>query len=100
MIISTKIGQTSFISEEGKRLNATVLDYSSCIVVGNRTEEKDGYIANIIGYLKPKKLNNPQLKEFNKKNIEPRKHVKEHRLENAENLIEIGSEVNPSFQVS
>ena len=28
-----------------------------------------------------------QLKEFNKKNIEPRKHVKEHRLENAENLI-------------
>ena len=71
----------------------------SCIVVGNRTEEKDGYIANIIGYLKPKKLNNPQLKEFNKKNIEPRKHVKEHRLENAENLIEIGSEVNPSFQV-
>tara|TARA_Y100000022_G_scaffold28303_1_gene21846 strand:- start:71 stop:676 length:606 start_codon:yes stop_codon:yes gene_type:complete len=99
MIISTKIGQTSFISEEGKRLNATVLDYSSCIVVGNRTEEKDGYIANIIGYLKPKKLNNPQLKEFNKKNIEPRKHIKEHRLENAENLIEIGSEVNPSFQV-
>jgi hypothetical protein len=31
MIISTKIGQTSFVSEEGKRHNATVLDYSSCI---------------------------------------------------------------------
>ena len=46
-----------------------------------------------------KKLNNPQLKEFNKKKIEPRKHIKEHRLENAENLIEIGTEINPSFQV-
>jgi hypothetical protein len=33
MIISTKIGQTSFVSDEGKRLNATVLDYSSCIVI-------------------------------------------------------------------
>jgi len=56
MIISTKIGQTSFVSEEGKRHNAAVLDYSSCMVVGNRTEDKDGYIANIIGYLKPKKI--------------------------------------------
>ena len=77
MIISTKIGQTSFISEEGKRFNATVLDYSSCIVVGNRTKEKDGNISNEIGYLKTKKLNNPQLKEFNKKKIEQRKHIKE-----------------------
>ena len=42
MIISTKIGQTSFISEEGKRLNATVLDYSSCIVVGNHNWGLEG----------------------------------------------------------
>ncbi len=99
MIISTKIGQTSFISEQGKRINATILDYSSCTVVGNRTEEKDGYSANIIGYLKPKKLNNPQLKDFNKKNIEPRKIVKEQRLETNENLLQIGSEVFPTFKV-
>ena len=82
MIISTKIGQTSFISEEGKRFSATVLDYNSCSVVGNRTQEKDGYIANILGYLKPKKLNKPQLKDFNKKNIEPKKIIKEQRLFN------------------
>jgi len=55
MIISTKIGQTSFISEEGKRVCATVLDYNTCTVVGNRTEDKDGYTANILGFLKPKK---------------------------------------------
>jgi large subunit ribosomal protein L3 len=69
MIISTKIGQTSFISEEGKRVSATVLDYNSCTVVGNRTEDRDGYIANILGFLKPKKLNKPQLKDFNKKKV-------------------------------
>ena len=99
MIISTKIGQTSFISEEGKRFCATVLDYNTCTVVGNRTEEKDGYTANILGFLKPKKLNKPQLKDFNKKNIEPKRIIKEERLNSAEDLLEVGSEVSPKFNV-
>ena len=99
MIISTKIGQTSFISEEGKRVSATVLDYNSCTVVGNRTEDRDGYIANILGFLKPKKLNKPQLKDFNKKNIEPKRVIKEQRLKSPDDLLEIGSDVSPSFNV-
>ena len=99
MIISTKIGQTSFISEEGKRFCATVLDYNTCTVVGNRTEDKDGYIANILGFLKPKKLNKPQLKDFNKKNIEPKRIIKEERLSSSEDLMEVGSEVSPKFNV-
>ena len=99
MIISTKIGQTSFISEEGKRVCATVLDYNTCTVVGNRTDEKDGYTANILGFLKPKKLNKPQLKDFNKKNIEPKRVIKEERLSSSEDLLEIGSEVSPKFNV-
>jgi len=99
MIISTKIGQTSFISEEGKRFCATVLDYNTCTVVGNRTEDKDGYTANILGFLKPKKLNKPQLKDFNKKNIEPKRIIKEERLSSSEDLLEVGSEVSPKFNV-
>jgi len=99
MIISTKIGQTSFISEEGKRVCATVLDYNTCAVVGNRTEDKDGYTANILGFLKPKKLNKPQLKDFNKKNIEPKRIIKEERLNSSEDLLEVGSEVSPKFNV-
>jgi len=99
MIISTKIGQTSFVSEEGKRFCATVLDYNTCTVVGNRTEDKDGYSANILGFLKPKKLNKPQLKDFNKKNIEPKRIIKEERLSSSEDLLEVGSEVSPKFNV-
>jgi large subunit ribosomal protein L3 len=99
MIISTKIGQTSFISEEGKRVCATVLDYNTCTVVGNRTEDKDGYTANILGFLKPKKLNKPQLKDFNKKNIDPKRVIKEERISSPEDLLEIGSEVFPKFNV-
>ena len=99
MIISTKIGQTSYISEEGKRVCATVLDYNTCTVVGNRTEDKDGYTANILGFLKPKKLNKPQLKDFNKKNIEPKRIIKEERLSSSEDLLEVGIEVSPKFNV-
>ena len=99
MIISTKIGQTSFISDEGKRVCATVLDYNTCTVVGNRTEDIDGYTANILGFLKPKKLNKPQLKNFNKKNIEPKRVIKEERLNSSEDLLEVGSEVSPKFNV-
>ena len=99
MIISTKIGQTSFISEEGKRVCATVLDYNTCTVVGNRTDDKDGYTANILGFLKPKKLNKPQLKDFNKKNIEPKRIIKEERLSSSEDLLEVGSVVSPKFNV-
>ena len=99
MIISTKLGQTSFISEEGKRVCATILDYNTCTVVGNRTEDKDGYSANILGFQKPKKLNKPQLKDFNKKNIEPKRIIKEERLSSSEDLLEVGSEVSPKFNV-
>ena len=99
MIISTKIGQTSFISDEGKRVCATVLDYNTCTVIGNRTEDIDGYTANILGFLKPKKLNKPQLKNFNKKNIEPKRVIKEERLNSSEDLLEVGSEVSPKFNV-
>ena len=99
MIISTKIGQTSFVNENGTRVSATVLDYNSCTVVGNRTIDRDGYLANIIGFLKPKKLNKPQLKEFNKLNLEPKKIIKEQRINSDEELLEVGSSIDPNFNV-
>ena len=99
MIISTKIGQTSFVNENGTRVSATVLDYNSCSVVGNRTIDRDGYLANIIGFLKPKKLNKPQLKQFNKLNLEPKKIIKEQRITTDEDLLEIGSLIDPKLKV-
>ena len=99
MIISTKIGQTSFVNENGTRVSATVLDYNSCTVVGNRTIDRDGYLANIIGFLKPKKLNKPQLKQFNKLNLDPKKIIKEQRIKSDEELLEVGISIDPKFKV-
>ena len=46
MILGKKLGQTSFLDSKGKRVCATVLDYKGCMVIGNRTQDKDGYISN------------------------------------------------------
>jgi len=99
MILGKKLGQTSFLDSKGKRVCATVLDYKGCTVVGNRTNDKDGYIANIIGFLKPKKLNKPQQQDFIKKKIDPKKHLKEERLEVEDKLLEIGSELKINFEI-
>ena len=99
MILGKKLGQTSFLDSKGKRVCATVLDYKGCMVIGNRTQDKDGYIANIIGFLKPKKLKKPQQQDFIKKNIEPKKHVKEERLDTEDNLVEIGLELKINFEI-
>ena len=80
MILGKKLGQTSFLDSKGKRVCATVLDYKGCTVVGNRTNDKDGYIANIIGFLKPKKLNKPQQQDFIKKKYRPEKTSKRRKI--------------------
>ena len=49
--------------------------------------------------LKPKKLKKPQQQDFIKKNIEPKKHVKEERLDTEDNLVEIGLELKINFEI-
>ncbi len=99
MILSKKIGQTTFIDTKGNRVCATVLDFKNCTTIGNRTKEKDGYLANIIGFINPKKLKKPQQKEFIKKKIEPKKYIKEERIYEIEDLNEIGSDIKINLQI-
>ena len=47
-IIGTKIGMTQVFQEDGTLVACTVVQ-AGCIVVGKRTEEKDGYSALIVG---------------------------------------------------
>ncbi len=99
MILGKKLGQSTFLVSKGKRVCATVLDYKECAVVGNRTSDKDGYIANIIGFMKPKKLNKPQKGEFVKKKIDPKKFLKEQRLTSEDNLIEVGTVLKLDYKI-
>ena len=49
-LIGKKIGMTQVFSDEGNAVPVTVIDVSSCEVVGKRTLEKDQYTAVVLGF--------------------------------------------------
>jgi large subunit ribosomal protein L3 len=95
-LIGKKIGMTQVFAEDGNLVPVTVIDVTTCAVVGKRTPEKDQYSAVTLGFgeIKEKSLSKPQLGSFKKKSAPLRRHLKEFRVspEDAEKL-NIGDEV-------
>ena len=48
-LITTKIGMTRLYDDGGVAHPVTVLSVGDCAVIGNRSPEKNGYVANILG---------------------------------------------------
>ena len=48
-LIAQKLGMTRIFKEDGTHVPVTVLDLQNCQVVGQRTAEKDGYVALQLG---------------------------------------------------
>ena len=98
-LIGTKIGNSSYYDESGKSLPVTVLKIDDCIVSGVKTFEKNGYpsiqLASIDGKNEIKKIKKPQQKLFANLKINPKKVIKEFKVD-PENLLEIGSSLNIS----
>ena len=61
-LITTKIGMTRLYDDGGVAHPVTVLSVGDCTVIGNRTTEKNGYVANIVGMreAKAKHIAKPQ----------------------------------------
>ena len=98
-IIGTKIGSTSYYSDDGMAIPVTLIKIEDCIVSAVKTKIKDGYfavqLASIDKNLKNPRINKPQKKIFSSININPKKIIKEFRVIE-ENLLEIGSSLNVS----
>ena len=98
-LIGTKLGNSSYFDVSGKTLPVTILKISDCIVSGVKTIEKNGYssvqLASIDGKKDIKKLKKPQQKLFANLKINPKKVVKEFRVDQ-KNILEIGSNLNVS----
>ena len=98
-LIATKIGNSSYYDDTGKSLPVTILKVDQCIVSDIRTIEKNGYtsvqLVSIDGKKELKKLKKPQQKLFANLKINPKKIIKEFRVDN-ENLLDIGSVLNVS----
>jgi len=98
-LIGTKIGNSSFYDDSGKSLPVTILKIDECIVSDVKTIEKNGYysvqLVSINGKKEIKKLKKPQQKIFADLKINPKKIIKEFRVDQ-DNILDIGSSLNVS----
>ena len=98
-LIATKIGNSSYFSENGNVIPVTVLKVDECIVSNIKTLEKDGYssiqVVSIDGKSDIKKIKKPQQKLFANIKTDPKKVIKEFRI-HPENQLDIGTKLNVS----
>ncbi len=74
-LIGKKIGMTQVFDEDGNLVPVTVIDASTCTVVGKRTPERDQYSAVTLGFgkAKEKRLTAAQKGAFKKAGVEARR---------------------------
>ena len=92
-ILGKKIGMTQIFDEKGAAIPVTVVEAGPCTVVQVKTKDADGYEAIQLGFgeIKEKKLVRPVKGHFTKANVEPKKHLREFRLE--EISYNVGDEI-------
>jgi large subunit ribosomal protein L3 len=93
-LIAQKLGMTRIFAEDGSHVPVTVLELQNCQVVGQRTADKDGYVALQLGagQAKAKNTTKAERGQFAVAKVEPKRHVAEFRVDEA-NLIEVGAQL-------
>ena len=93
-ILGKKIGMTQVFNEQGQAMAVTVIAAGPCPVVAVRTPEQNGYSAVLLGYgaMKPHKLSKPLKGLFDKVKVEPKRTLREFRMDKPEGY-EIGQEI-------
>ncbi len=95
-ILGKKLGMTQFFAPDGERVPVTVIQTSGNVVLGKRTQEKDGYVALLLGYGQKKKrlVNKAEAGWFKARNVEPTTVVHEIRLSKEEaDKFEVGQAI-------
>lgn len=81
-LLGTKLGMTQYFDEHGEVHRVTAIKAGPCVVIGKRTQERDGYTALQIGFgtSKPKRHSKAELKNFEKAGAEPCRTIRELRV--------------------
>ena len=81
-VIAKKLGMTRVFADDGAHVPVTVLQLDGCQVVGQRTKERDGYVALQLGagVKKAKNTAKAQREVFAKAEVEPKAYVTEFRV--------------------
>jgi large subunit ribosomal protein L3 len=82
-LLGQKIGMTSVYDANGRMRPVTVIAAGDNVIVRRVTAENDGYSAIKVGFdvQKESRVNKAELGEFTKAGVEPKKFVREFRLE-------------------
>lgn len=93
-IMGKKIGMTQIFDENGKVVPVTVVEALPNMVVQIKTVEKEGYDAIQVGFgeIRERLVNKPRLGQFQKAGVQPKRVLKEFRLEDISSF-EIGAEI-------
>jgi large subunit ribosomal protein L3 len=93
-LIAQKLGMTRIFTDDGAHVPVTVLALQGCQVVGQRTQDKDGYVALQLGAgsVKVKNVNKSERGQFAAAKVEPKRKVVEFRV-SEDNLIDVGAEL-------
>ncbi|MGH9799500.1 MAG: 50S ribosomal protein L3 [Blastocatellia bacterium] len=95
-IIGKKLGMTQIFASDGSVTPVTVIKAGPCVVVQRKTVSTDGYEAVQLGLVEdksPKKVNKPMKGHFAKAGIPPTKILREFRLQDATDEINVGDKV-------
>ena len=93
-IIGKKIGMTQIFDDKGRVIPVTAIEAGPCVVAQVKSVETDGYDAIQLGFgdVKIKKVIKPIQGHFAKANLEPKKHLREFRLEDV-STYKVGDEL-------
>ena len=96
-LIATKLGNSSHYNNDGINTHVTVLKVDECIVTNIKTLEKNGYNAVQLATIDTDKdinnINKPQRKLFSSLKINPKKILKEFKVDN-DNILDVGTRLN------
>lgn len=93
-IMGKKIGMTQFFTETGEVVSVTVVEAGPCQVIQKKTSENDGYEALKVGFgdIKEKKLNKPDMGQFKKHQVKPKRYLQEIKFEDI-SAYNVGDEI-------
>src|SRR5215510_3825384 len=91
-VLGRKLGMTQIFTKDGYAIPITVVKAAPCLVVGQRTADKDGYVAVQLGFGEARKIgqqniadvSRPRAGWFQKRNVWPQRFVREVRLVDAD----------------
>lgn len=94
-VIGRKVGMTQFFDKEGEFIPVTVIEVTPCPIVQIKTAEKEGYNALQLssGQKRKSLFNKPLSGHFEKAKVEPKRILKEFRLEKIDEKLELGKEI-------